>query len=79
MTADEFKKINSPRAHDLGTMFEYFQADTSAYSMENTKRLDDRVMDFDAFMQANSSHLKKLLECKSHGKSTQKELASNGF
>ncbi|XP_030855918.1 nmrA-like family domain-containing protein 1 [Strongylocentrotus purpuratus] len=79
MTASEFKKLDSPRAADLGAIFQYFQMDTSAYSLGNTKQLDANCMDFDSFMQVHAATLKDLLGCQSYDETTIKESRCIGF
>lgn len=79
MTASEFKKLDFPRAEDLGAIFEYFQMDTSAYSLGTTKQLDANCMDFDSFMQVHAAKLKELLGCQSYDETPQKESTCIGF
>ncbi|XP_041461081.1 nmrA-like family domain-containing protein 1 [Lytechinus variegatus] len=80
MTANEFKKLASPRADDLGTMFEFLQMDASAYSLTDTQKLDPDIMDFDSFMRLNASELKEKLKYQYDAKIIQKDhLSCIGF
>ncbi|XP_071489171.1 nmrA-like family domain-containing protein 1 [Diadema antillarum] len=62
ITAEDFKKLDLPRATDLGVMFQFYQTAYPEYSVDDTKRLFDQVIDFDEFMSSNAPKLLKLLE-----------------